>query len=84
VARQSASLLARLGHDEWTAASSGDYIERAIAVAGAIDVVREGRHALRAQMQRQLCDADAQARDFAALLRSLWQEHCTAAAGTGS
>ena len=84
VARQSASLLARLGRDEWTAATSADYIERAVEVAGAIDAIREGRHALREQTQRQLCDADAQARDFAALLRLLWQEHCAAAAGTGS
>jgi len=84
VARQSASLLARLGRDAWIAASSADYVERAIAVAGAIDTIREGRHALREQARRRLCDADAQARDFAALLRALWQEHCAAAAGTRS
>ena len=84
VARQSASLLARLGRGEWTAASSADYIERAVAVAGAIDAIRESRQDLREQTRRRLCDAHAQARDFAALLRLLWQEHCATAARAGS
>jgi len=83
VARQSASLLARLGRDAWIAASPSDYVERAVTAAGAIDAIREGRNALREQTRRQLCDANAQAHDFAALLRSLWQEHCAAEAGSG-
>jgi protein O-GlcNAc transferase len=80
VARQSASLLARLGREAWIAASTADYVERAVAAAGRIDALRAGRDDLREQTRRQLCDANAQARDFAALLRSLWQEHCAAAA----
>ena len=76
VARQSASLLARLGRDAWIATSSADYVERAVAAAGGIEAIRAGRNDLREQTRRQLCDANAQAHDFAALLRSLWQEHC--------
>jgi len=83
VARQSASLLARLGRDEWIAASPADYIERAVAAAGRIDAIREGRNDLREQTRRQLCDTNAQARDFAALLRALWQEHSIGAAKPG-
>jgi predicted O-linked N-acetylglucosamine transferase (SPINDLY family) len=83
VARQSASLLARLGHEAWIAASAADYIECAVAAAGRIDAVRAGRDDLREQTRRRLCDASAQARDFAALLRSLWQEHCARAAKPG-
>ena len=83
VARQSASLLARLGHDEWIAAGSADYVERSVAAAGRIDAIREGRNDLREQTRRQLCDASAQARDFASVLRSLWQAHCAGAAKPG-
>jgi predicted O-linked N-acetylglucosamine transferase (SPINDLY family) len=84
VARQSASLLARLGRDAWIAGSSADYVERAVALAGRIDGIRLGRHDLREQTRRRLCDARAQARDFAALLQSLWQDHCAGAAQPGS
>ena len=83
VARQSASLLARLGREAWIATSPADYVERAVAAAGRIGAIREGRNDLREQTRRQLCDASAQARDFAALLRSLWQEHCAGAAKPG-
>ena len=84
VARQSASLLARLGRDDWVAATSTDYVERAVAAAGRIDAIREGRNSLRELTRGHLCDAGAQARDFADLLRSLWKEHCAAAAKSGS
>jgi len=83
VARQSASLLARLGRDAWIAATSEDYVERAVAAAGTIEAVRAGRNDLREQTRRQLCDANAQARDFTALLRSLWLEHCAGAEKPG-
>jgi len=83
VARQSASLLARVGRDAWIAATSEDYVERAVAAAGTIEAVRAGRNDLREQTRRQLCDANAQARDFAALLRSLWLEHCAGAEKPG-
>jgi hypothetical protein len=55
---------------------------RSLRPAG-IDAIREGRNDLREQTRRQLCDASAQARDFASLLRSLWQAHCAGAAKAG-
>jgi len=72
VARQSASLLERLGRPEWIARDAADYVERAVALAGDVDALRARRGALRATVQATLCDAAAQARDFAALLRSAW------------
>jgi len=78
VARQSASLLARLGRAEWIAVESRDYVERAVAMAARVDEVRAARQALRDLTRCKLCDAAAQARDFAALLRTLWHEHCAA------
>ena len=76
VARQSASLLARLGHAEWIAHDTDAYIELAVRAAGNVEALRAGRDALREQVRARLCDAPAQARDFAALLRALWIEHC--------
>lgn len=76
VARQSASLLARLGREQWIAHDPHDYVERAVALAREVDALRAARGALRDLTRRQLCDAPAQAREFAALLRGLWIEHC--------
>jgi len=76
VERQSASLLQRLGRDEWIAADTGSYIERALGLAADLPAIRGGRRALRDQMRVRLCDAATQASEFAALLRSSWREHC--------
>ena len=71
VSRQSASLLWRLGRDEWVARDRDDYIERAVAVAADVRALRTQRQALREAVRARLCDAASQARDFAAALRSL-------------
>ena len=76
VARQSASLLQRLGREEWVTADAAGYVERAVALAQRVGELRAGRAALREQMRARLCDAPAQAREFAALLRQLWRERC--------
>lgn len=76
VSRQSASLLQRLGRDEWIASDGAGYVDRAAALAGDVAALRAGRTALRARTLEALCDAKAQARDFAELLRNLWRERC--------
>lgn len=76
VSRQSASLLWRLGRDEWVARDRVDYVERAVELASSIDSVRAGREQLREAVRVHLCDAQAQADDFAAALRTLWRGRC--------
>ena len=71
VSRQSASLLARLGRDAWVARDRGDYVERAVALAGEATALRRARESLRAAVGARLCDAAAQARDFGAVLDGL-------------
>lgn len=71
VSRQSASLLERLGRGAWIAADRGGYVDRAVALAADAASLRREREALRAAVEFRLCDASAQARDFAALLDSL-------------
>ncbi|HEY6892749.1 MAG TPA: tetratricopeptide repeat protein [Rhodanobacteraceae bacterium] len=71
VSRQSASLLQRLGRAEWIARDREDYIERAVALASDVSALRRHRESLRADVSVRLCDASAQARDFAALLDRL-------------
>jgi len=77
VSRQSASLLWRLGRDAWVASSPDDYVDRAVALARDADALRAQRSALREAVRDKLCDATAQARDFAAALRALWRERCS-------
>jgi predicted O-linked N-acetylglucosamine transferase (SPINDLY family) len=71
VSRQSASLLQRLGRDAWIARDRDDYVERAVALAADVATSRRGRELLRGDVTARLCDASAQARDFAALLDRL-------------
>ncbi|HVT32346.1 MAG TPA: hypothetical protein VHE32_06855 [Rhodanobacteraceae bacterium] len=71
VSRQSASLLWRIGRDEWIARDRADYVERAVTVANAVETLRRGREQLREDVRIRLCDSAAQARDFAAALRTL-------------
>ena len=74
VSRQSASLLWRLGKDEWVAHDRADYVERAVATAANVRVLRSLRGALREAVLARLCDARSQARDFAAALHMLRAE----------
>ena len=76
VSRQSASLLSRLDREEWIAHSRDDYVERAVALARDAGALRSQRSALSDAVRDKLCDATAQARDFAAALRTLWRERC--------
>jgi predicted O-linked N-acetylglucosamine transferase (SPINDLY family) len=71
VSRQSASLLERLGRDAWIARDRDDYVERTVALAGDIGALRREREMLRTAVGARLCDATAQARDFATLLDRL-------------
>ena len=71
VSRQSASLLQRLGREEWIARDRDDYVERAVALASEIASLRRARETLRTDVVARLCDAAAQAGDFAALLDRL-------------
>jgi len=71
VSRQSASLLERLGRGAWIARDRAEYIERAVALADESALLRQERPALRETVSARLCDARAQARDFAALLDGL-------------
>jgi predicted O-linked N-acetylglucosamine transferase (SPINDLY family) len=71
VSRQSASLLWRIGRDEWIARDRDDYVARAVTVANAVEKLRSGREELREDVRTRLCDSAAQARDFAAALRML-------------
>jgi predicted O-linked N-acetylglucosamine transferase (SPINDLY family) len=79
VSRQSASLLWRLGRPEWVARDGADYVERALALAADVESLRAQRAQLREQVRLRLCDAQAQAVDFAAALRGLWRERCAMA-----
>ncbi len=79
VSRQSASLLWRLGRDEWVARDRADYVERTLDAARNIKALRAARSDLRTQTLRTLCDAQRHATDFAAHLRKLWRERCAQA-----
>lgn len=76
VSRQSASLLWRIGHDAWVANDAEDYVERAVDLARNVETLRRGRADLRAGVRDKLCDAHAQAADFAELLRTQWRAWC--------
>lgn len=71
VSRQSASLLWRLGRDEWVVRDRAHYVECAVALAANVDALRMQRPALRTAVSEKLCNAQAQAADFAAALREL-------------
>jgi predicted O-linked N-acetylglucosamine transferase (SPINDLY family) len=71
VSRQSASLLERLGRSEWIARDAADYVERAVAAASRVNALRAARETQRREVEARLCDAAAQARDFAAALGEL-------------
>jgi predicted O-linked N-acetylglucosamine transferase (SPINDLY family) len=81
VGRQSASLLWRLGKDEWVARDQDDYIERAVAVAAEVRALRIQRAALREAVRARLCDAASQASAFAAALHRLRAAHSDPATG---
>jgi predicted O-linked N-acetylglucosamine transferase (SPINDLY family) len=79
VSRQSASLLWRLGREEWIARDRAEYVERAVAAATDVAALRAQRGALREAVRERLCDAATQAAEFAAALRELWRTRCSGA-----
>lgn len=79
VSRQSASLLWRLGREEWVARDRADYIERAVAAATDVAALRAQRGGLREAVRERLCDAAIHAAEFAAALRELWRARCEGA-----
>jgi protein O-GlcNAc transferase len=79
VASQSASLLQRMGRDDWVADDDDSYVERVVTAVTHLDAVRAGRRELRESTRKYLCDAPAQALDFASLLRNIWREYCAGA-----
>jgi predicted O-linked N-acetylglucosamine transferase (SPINDLY family) len=71
VSRQSASLLERLGREEWIARDAVDYVERAVAASADVEALRAARETQRRDVVAKLCDSAAQARDFAAAFGEL-------------
>lgn len=77
VSRQTASLLWRLDRPQWVADTIDDYVARAVAMANEVDILREGRVALREAVAQRLCNTAQQASEFAALLREQMEQHRT-------
>lgn len=72
VSRQSAAILYAIGHDELSADSVEDYVERAVRLAADRDALTAYRRALRDDMRRSpLCDPVHFAREFGAALERI-------------
>jgi predicted O-linked N-acetylglucosamine transferase (SPINDLY family) len=76
-ARVGASILMRVGLQEWIAESQADYVNKAVALA--VDKARLAR--LRSQLREKLknsslCDADGFARGVETAFRMMWQAWC--------
>jgi predicted O-linked N-acetylglucosamine transferase (SPINDLY family) len=74
ISRQTASLLWRLGQPGWVAHDVDDYVARAVSLAGTAGELRQQRPSLREAVDERLCNASAQAQEFASLLRRLVEE----------
>lgn len=76
-ARVGASLLAAVGHSEWTAADPAAYVRVAAELASDRARLAATRARLREEMRASvLLDHVAQSRRFSAALRACWQSHC--------
>jgi len=70
--RMGLSILRAAGCEAWVAHTERDFVEKAVALAKDVTLLRAQRAALRAQVATSpLCDGDAYAAHFAALLRDL-------------
>ena len=77
MARVGASLLAAVGHPEWSAATAQDYLNCAVELAQNPARLAAIRAGLRADLQRSpLLDHAGQAERFGAALRGCWQNWC--------
>ncbi len=79
--RVGASLLGRIGADEWIADTEDDYVARAVALAADRQRLRALRRSLRGRVAASpLCDRVAFARDMETAYRRMWQGWCGAPA----
>lgn len=77
--RVGASMLTRIGADDWIADTAEAYVDIAAALAGDPQGLADTRSSLRARMQASpLCDRDAFARDMEAAYRDMWRRWCAA------
>lgn len=83
-ARVGASLLSAAGLSELIADTPQQYVQQAVAVAGDVSGRARWRETLRGQLARSpVCDTGAFVRRLGQAYRSLWQQACARAAGTG-
>jgi protein O-GlcNAc transferase len=77
VARVSASLLEAVGHPEWIAGNTDDYVRLAVSLAADKAKLASIRAALRDEVRRSpLLDHAGQAARFGEALRDCWREWC--------
>lgn len=79
LARVGASLLTAVGHPEWVAATSADYVAIAARLAADPAALVAGRAGLRGELERSaLMDHAGQAARWGAALRQCWTAWCAA------
>jgi len=77
VSRMGASFMRVLGQPGWVAIDEASYVAAALALAGNVLALRQGRAELRAQMlATPLCDIDRYVLSFQDLLQRMWRGHC--------
>lgn len=74
---QGETILTNAGIRNWIAADEEDFVSKAVAFAGNLDVLSDLRARLRAQVTSStLCDAKRFARNFEDALREIWMKCC--------
>jgi protein O-GlcNAc transferase len=74
--RHSASLLARVGLNEWAVDTPKEYVALAVRLAGELDNLARLRAGLRDRMLPTLCDAQGFTRGLEAAYRAMWRRWC--------
>lgn len=78
--RVGASLLTRVGLEDWIAESPEDYVERAVAWVGRLEELARLRAGLRERMRRSpLCDPERFTRALENAYREMWRAACAGA-----
>jgi predicted O-linked N-acetylglucosamine transferase (SPINDLY family) len=76
IERLSATMLGAVGLDGLVAATTAEYVEKAVVLAADAERLRELRQGLRARMQDSpLCDARGLAQALEAAYQAMWQRH---------
>lgn len=84
VSRVTASLLLRLGRRDLIARDDGDYVARAVRLAGDPQAISAMRQDIRGALERSpMTDVDGFAGDLAAALHAMWRKWCVAAGARG-